>query len=162
MGTIDRISQKNAMDRMIGEKLESHSFSDKLKGKPLKIRSVNFTVSLEKQILAYAGVPEYMKRAKLVEEKISGIKSGLQKKYNDLDKKLGNNSVTFNKAWNDLLESYDFQAVNELIKKHNLLYPQEANLKIDPDTREYLLGSEIWEKTPLMDRSLIIEELPFK
>lgn len=162
MGYIDRISKNNARDRMIREKLESHTFSDKRIGKPLNIVSVNFTVPLEKTIMSYAGIPEYMQRAKLVEEKIAKIKSDLKLYYDKLKKKEGNNHIKFNRSWKKMLESYNFQEVNELINKHNLFYPQEANLRMDFDTGEYLLGSDIWRKTPLFSVSLILEELPFK
>lgn len=162
MGFIDRISKNNARDRMIREKLESHTFSNKCIGKPLNIISVNFTVPLEKTIMSYAGIPEYIQRAKLVEEKITKIKSDLKLHYDKLEKKEGNNHIKFNRSWKKILESYNFQEANELINKHNLYYPQEANLRMDFDTGEYLLGSDIWRKTPLFSVLLILEELPFK
>ncbi len=161
MGFIDRISKNNAKERMIGEKLESYNFSDKVKGKPLNIVSANFTVSLENKIMACAGIPEYIQRAKLVEEKITKIKADLKIRYDKLEKKLGNNHARFNKSWESILKSYNFQEVNELIEKHNMFYPLEANLRMDFDSSEYLLGSNIWEKTPLLSASLILEELPF-
>lgn len=162
MGFIDRISRNNARDRLIREKLESHPFSDKCIGKPLNIISVNFTVPLEKTIMSYAGIPEYIQRAKLVEEKTTKIKSDLKLQYDKLEKRVGNNRIKFNKSWENILKSYNFQDINQLIEKHNLFYPQEANLRMDFDTGEYLLGSDIWRKTPLFSVSLILEELPFK
>jgi len=162
MKIIDKISYNNAKERMIREKLESHAFSDKYKGKPLKIRQVNFTVPLEKQILSYVGVPEYVKRAKVVEEKIIKIKLDLKRQYDSLGETSGNNLDSFNNAWDSILKSYDFQEINELIEKHNLLYPQEANLRMDTNSGEYLLGSKVWKQTPVFSISFIVEELPFK
>ena len=148
MGFIDRISRNNAKERMISEKLKAYKFSDRVKGKPLNIVSGNFTVPLENRIMAYAGIPEYIQRAKLVDEKIIKIKADLKMRYEKLEKKFGNKQVKFNKSWEDILNCYNFQEVNELIIKHNLLYHQEANLRMDFETGEYLLGSNIWEKTP--------------
>ena len=73
MGFIDRISRNNAKERMISEKLKAYKFSDRVKGKPLNIVSGNFTVPLENRIMAYAGIPEYIQRAKRVDEKIIKI-----------------------------------------------------------------------------------------
>lgn len=162
MGFIDRISKNNAKERMIREKLDSYNFSDKVKGKPLNIVSVNFTVPLENKIMAYAGIPEYIQRAKLVDEKILKIRSDLRMKYDKLERKFGKNYVKFNKAWENILKFYNFQEVNELIEKHNLYYPIEANLSMDFESGEYMLGSNTWERTPLFCASLILEEMPFK
>ncbi len=162
MSFIDRISRNNAKERMIREKLDSYNLSDKVKGKPLNIISVNFTVPLENKIMAYAGIPEYIQRAKLVEERIIKTKTDLKTRYEKLDKRIGYNYGKFNKSWENILKSCCFQEINQLIEKHNLLYPQEANLKMDLESGEYLLGSIVWKKTPLLSVSLILEELPFK
>jgi len=50
--------------------------------------------------------------------------------------------------------------VNELIRQHNLWYPAEAKLPMDPRTRDFVLvGGRPYRRRPL-DASWVLERFP--
>jgi hypothetical protein len=45
----------------------------------------------------------------------------------------------FADAWHDLVSSWSFDEVNDLIERHNRWYPVESRLPMDPKRRDYAL-----------------------
>jgi hypothetical protein len=69
-------------------------------------------------------------------------------------------SATFAAAWREEVERWSFDEVNDLIERHNLYYPAESRLPMDPKTRTYaLVNGEDYRRRPL-DVSWALERFP--
>jgi hypothetical protein len=66
----------------------------------------------------------------------------------------------FARRWRAIAARWRFDAVNELIDRHNRWYPIEARLPMDPRTGDFaLVGGEPYWKRPL-DAAWILERFP--
>ena len=72
----------------------------------------------------------------------------------------GSDPAAFERAWRRRAATWRFDAVNELIARHNLFYPVEARLPMDPRTRDFVLvGGKPYRIRPL-DAAWILERFP--
>ena len=66
----------------------------------------------------------------------------------------------FPERWDRVAGRWRFDAVNELIRRHNRFFPAEARLPMDPKTRDYaLVNGRPYQLEPL-GRSWILERFP--
>ena len=63
-------------------------------------------------------------------------------------------------TWHELVRTWDFGEVNDLIERHNRWYPAEARLPMDPTTGDYaLVNGRSYRRRPL-DASWALERFP--
>ena len=64
------------------------------------------------------------------------------------------------RRWRRLAARWSFHAVNQLIEQHNLWYPVEARLPMDPRTGDFVLvGGAPYRLRPL-DADWVLERFP--
>lgn len=157
---IDKIFRIRAKDRKMGEQIDSHAFTDNLKGKPLRVRQKNFSVPLADQVQSYYGAPEYALRASKIENAIDQLMDELSLEYTNMINKFSNKPEVFAQKWIEFIESLELNELNDLIEKHNKNYPLEANLNIDPHSGKYLMGSTSWEEQEKITKDILIKKFP--
>jgi hypothetical protein len=62
----------------------------------------------------------------------------LEAAYAELKDDCRRDAELFTRRWRDQARSWSFEDLNELIREHNQWYPAEANLPMDPRTRDYV------------------------
>jgi hypothetical protein len=66
----------------------------------------------------------------------------------------------FAAEWRAHAAGFDLSAVNELVRRHNLYFPAEANLAMDPRTGDYIgIGGGDYRRYPL-DGGWVLERFP--
>ena len=159
-GMVDKFFRMRAKDRRVGEKLDSHEFSEDIKGKPIKIRQKNFTVPLSRQVQSYLGAPEYALRARKIEDAIDRLMKELTMSFHDMRDQYSDKPDLFSHKWQQLINGLDLNELNDLIEKHNRYYPVEANLRADPHSGKYLLGGSIWQEKEKITKEKLLKRFP--
>lgn len=159
-GKRENIFRKRAKERLLGEKLASQGIPESIKGKPLKIPQVNFTISLENKVKSMFGPPHYATRARRIENITQKLMEGLTIEYASMIDSFGDDPETFARQWKELIGLLELDELNDLIEKHNTYYPVEANLQIDPDSGAPLIGSVPWEPKELISTESLLKRFP--
>jgi hypothetical protein len=117
-----------------------------VRGKPLERRMRNFSLAADRYALSLAGPPAHSRRLREIEEEIAAHEERLAQAWVELVEQHGDDTEGFGRAWRALAGRWRFDAVNELIERHNLFYPAEARLAMDPRTRDFVLvgGRPYW------------------
>ena len=131
-----------------------------MRGKPLERRLRNFSLAADRYALSLAGPPAHSRRLREIEEEIAAHEERLAAAWVELVEQHGDDAGGFSGAWRALAERWRFDAVNELIERHNLFYPAEARLPMDPRTRDYVLVGGRPYRIPPLDAGWILERLP--
>lgn len=160
MSVRDNITRMKARDQLIAKKLESADIPEELKGKPLKLPQMNFKISLEKLVQSMYGPPWYALRARQVEDKVDGLMNKVAKEYKNMIDTLGMNAEIFAQQWKEYIGSLQLEELNDLIERHNIYYPVEANLSIDLKTEGFLVGSTAWEPKEKITTGGLLERFP--
>jgi len=121
-------------------------------GKPLPRRIRAFGAQAHTYLASLAGPPLYMQRARLIDEETERHRARLAEAYelyrDDPDE------------WHRIAEGWNFTEVNDLIERHNLWYPVEARLPMNPKTKDYVeVGGRPYRREPL-DARWILEQFP--
>ena len=121
------------------EKRLARSFVDPESGygKPLSRRARQTKRSVE-SYLKGGVMPRYMERLREIETSIRSQRRELERAYRDLREECGADADEFARRWRARVGTWSFEALNELIRQHNEWYPIEANLPMDPRTRDYV------------------------
>ncbi len=70
------------------------------------------------------------------------------------------NQGVFSRRWRAIVRRWSFYEVNDLIDRHNLWYPVESRLPMDPRTGDYaLVNGRDYRRRPL-DPSWVFERYP--
>ena len=107
-------------------------------GKPLSRRARQTKRSVE-SYLKGGVMPRYMERLREIETSIRSQRRELERSYRSLREECGADAEEFARRWRARVEAWPFAALNTLIREHNEWYPIEANLPMDPRTRDYVL-----------------------
>ena len=83
--------------------------------------------------------PRYMQRLREIEIEFQLQRRRLEDAYRALAEECRGRRGLFALRWQDQAASWGFGALNQLIREHNDWYPVEANLPMDPRTRDYVL-----------------------
>src|SRR3954453_11439934 len=97
-------------------------------GQPLSERARQRQRSIESYLRGEA-LPRYMQRAAEIDRAVRRHEDDLRRAYAD------RNART---RWLEVVECWDFAAVNELIREHNEWYPVERDLPMNPRTKDYV------------------------
>ncbi len=81
--------------------------------------------------------PRYMRRLRDIEVAYRAERRRLEAAYSELLEALGDDLAQFSQRWHERAQAWRFDRLNELIVEHNAWYPVEANLPMDPRTRDY-------------------------
>jgi hypothetical protein len=131
-----------------------------VRGKPLERRRRNFSLSADRYALSLAGPPAHSRRLREIEEEIGAHEGQLAQAWVELVEQHGDDTQRLARAWRALAERWRFDAVNELIERHNLFYPAEARLAMDPRTRDFVpVGGRPYRMRPL-DSRWILQRFP--
>jgi Zn-dependent protease with chaperone function len=127
-----------------------------VRGKPLERRKRNFSLSADRYALSLAGPPAHSRRLREIEEEIGAHEERLAQAWVGLVEQHGDDTQGLARAWRALAERWRFDAVNELIERHNLFYPAEARLAMDPRTRDFVpVGGRPYRMRPLDSRWIL-------
>jgi hypothetical protein len=107
-------------------------------GKPLSRRTRQTKRTVESYLKAGV-MPRYMERLREIETGLRNERKRLARAYEELREECGHDADGFARRWRARVGSLRFDRLNELIREHNDWYPIEANLPMDPRTRDYVL-----------------------
>jgi hypothetical protein len=100
-----------------------------------------------------------VQRLREIEDEIAAHEEALGAAYEHLSEECRARGE-FARRWRALAARWSFDAVNELIARHNLYYPAEARLPMDPRTGDFVfVGGAPYRRRPL-DADWILERLP--
>jgi hypothetical protein len=151
--------RQTLLEQRLVDRLEQDLEGSPLRGEPLPRRLRNFSVSADRYALSLAGPPAHVRRLRAIEEEIATHEEALRVAWIGLARAAGSTDE-FARRWRAFAERWSFDAVNELIRVHNLWYPAEARLPMDPRTRDYVLvGGAPYRRRPL-DAAWILERFP--
>jgi hypothetical protein len=133
-------------------KLAAETELNPLAGRPLKRRIRRFRPDPDRYIASLGGPLPYMQRLRQIEDEVDAHLARLAEAYAEH----GGDP----ERWRQIAARWSFDAVNDLIERHNRYYPIEARLAMDPRTRDYVeVGGRPYSRDPL-DASWILERFP--
>jgi hypothetical protein len=138
--------------------LEQDLEGSPLRGKPLRGRLRNFRPAVDRYLVSLGGPLPYMRRLRQIELETEEHARRLAEARRDLAGSCDGDA--FARRWRTLAERWSFDAVNELIARHNRWYPAEARLPMDPRSGDFVLvGGKPYRREPL-DAAWILERFP--
>jgi hypothetical protein len=148
------------LERRVADKLAEDLEGSPVRGKPLERRMRNFSLAADRYALSLAGPPAHSRRLREIEEEIAAHEERLAAAWVELVERHGDDTLGFSRAWREVAHRWRFDAVNELIERHNLFYPAEARLAMDPRTGDFVpVGGRPYRIRPL-DADWILERFP--
>jgi hypothetical protein len=109
-------------------------------GRPLRRSTLQRTRSVESYLRGDA-LPRYIRRAAEIERGARGHEAALAEARAQLAEACAGDPAAFAARWTRLVQAWDFEDVNELVRQHNDWYPVERDLPMDPRTGDYVLVS---------------------
>jgi hypothetical protein len=147
-------------ERRLADQLAQDLEGSPVKGRPLERRLRNFSLAADRYALSLAGPPAHSRRLREIEEEIAAHEESLRAEWENLARRHRGDPNGFAPAWRVFAGRWRFDAVNELIARHNLFYPVEARLAMDPRTRDFVLvGGKPYRIRPL-DADWILARFP--
>ena len=138
--------------------LERELADSPLRGKPLRRRQRNWRPEADSYIASLGGPLPYMQRLRAIHDETEEHLARLAAAHARLAREC--EGAEFARRWRRLVAGWRFDAVNELIARHNRWFPIEARLPMDPRTRDFaLVGGEPYWKRPL-DAAWALERFP--
>jgi hypothetical protein len=131
-----------------------------LRGKPLPRRLRNFTPSVDRLVASLGGPLPYMQRLREIELQTDAHLQALAERWNELAIDCRGDAAAFERRWRQVVARWSFDAVNDLIDRHNRYYPAESRLPMDPRTRDFVLvNGQRYERAQL-DTRWALEHFP--
>jgi len=148
------------LEQRLADRLDEDLQGSPVRGKPLERRMRNFSLSADRYALSLAGPPAHSRRLREIEDEMAAHEERLAEAWVELSERHGDDPGAFARAWRALAERWRFDAVNELIERHNRFYPAEARLPMDPRTRDFVLVGGRPYRISLLDRDWILARFP--
>jgi hypothetical protein len=134
------------------DRLDGDRDVNPLLGTPLRRRLRNFRAEPDNYLASLGGPLPYMRRLRTIEAETDRHLEELATAYEEHRGRP--------EAWRAVATSWNFDAVNDLIEKHNRWYPIEARLAMDPRSRDFVkVGGRPYRREPL-DASWVLERFP--
>jgi hypothetical protein len=131
-----------------------------LAGRPLPIRARHFRPAAEAYLVATRGPLPYMLRLREIEQRTEAHEADLADARRALVEEHGDDPGAFARAWTAHAADARFDEVNDLIERHNLWYPVESRLPMDPRTGDHaLVNGRDYRLSPL-DAAWVLERFP--
>ena len=132
--------------------LEADLRDSPLRGRELQLRLRNFRPDPGSYLASLGGPLPYMARLREIDALTIQHEQQLAAAYEILGRDAD--------AWEALARRWEFREVNGLIERHNLWYPAESRLPMDPRTGDYaLVNGRSYRRRPL-DASWVLERFP--
>ena len=130
--------------------LEQDLDGSPLVGKPLPRRIRNFRPAVDRYLASLGGPLPYMRRLRQIELETSEHERRLAEEWQLLASDCRGDRGEFASRWRRMAERQRFDAVNELIARHNLWYPVEARLPMDVRSGDFVsVGGRPYRRAPL-------------
>lgn len=126
-------------------------------GKPQRLRVRNFRPTADSYIASLGGPLPYMRRLRQIAEETAEHERQLAEARDAMEQE---GADDFAERWERLARRWRFDAVNELIARHNQFFPAEARLPMDPKTRDYALVNGRPYRLQPLDAAWILERFP--
>jgi hypothetical protein len=151
---------ETARDRRERAALEEDLQESPLAGRPLRRRLRNFRPDATAQLTAIGGPLAWMRRLRKIELALDQHESRLREAQEELRVQCGADAARLAGEWRSLAEAWDFSDVNALIESHNLHYPAESRLPMNPRTGDFVLvNGRPYTRDPV-DARWIFERFP--
>jgi hypothetical protein len=173
MGGVDRREREEIMgqwggrrvdddprDRVLGEAIARDLEGSPLVGRPQRYRPRNFRPNPESYIASLGGPLPYMRRLRQIHEETAEHERQLAEARAELAESTSDEPALFAARWEELARRWRFDALNELIDRHNRYYPAEARLPMDPVTRDYALVNGKPYRIEPLDAAWILASFP--
>ena len=131
-----------------------------LAGKPLPIRPRAFRPTAEAYLVATRGPLPYMLRLREIEQGTAELESRLQEAWEALAAECEDEPARFRREWTDRVAALRFDDLNDLIERHNLWYPVESRLPMDPRRGDYALVNGRDYRIEPLDDQWVLERFP--
>jgi hypothetical protein len=128
-------------------------------GKPLSRRTRQTKRTVESYLKAGV-MPRYMERLREIEIGLRTARRSIERAYAALAEEHGGDADEFARRWRARARTLRFDRLNEQIREHNDWYPIEANLPMDPRTRDYVLIRGRSYRRPELTPKWILEQFP--
>jgi hypothetical protein len=138
------------LERRIADRLHEDLEGSPFSGKPLPRRLRNFSAAADRYAISLAGPPAYSRRLREIEDETVAHEQALGAAWEELACRCAGHPQRFARRWRAVAARWNFDAVNELIERHNIYYPAEARLPMDPRTGDFVLvGGSPYRRQPL-------------
>jgi hypothetical protein len=144
-------------DRALGDAVARDLDGSPVVGRPQRYRARNFRPTAESYIASLGGPLPYMRRLRQIAEETAEHERQLAEARAAVAVESPDD---FAGRWERLARRWRFDAVNELIERHNRFYPAEARLPMDPATRDYALVNGRPYRLEPLDAVWILERFP--
>ncbi len=104
--------------------------------------------------------PRYMERLRELETEYRSQLRLLEAAYRAEEHDSGDDPALFSSRWRARAQAWSFDRLNDLVRQHNAWYPVEANLPMDPRTRDYVAVSGASYRRAELDPEWILEHFP--
>ena len=148
------------LERRLAERLDEDLEGSPLRGRELPRRLRNFSLAADRYALSLAGPPAHSRRLREIEDEIAAHEAALGAAWRELSQRHPDDQSGFARRWRALARRWSFDAVNDLIRLHNLWYPAEARLPMDPRTRDFVLVGGAPYRRRELDVEWILERFP--
>jgi hypothetical protein len=128
-------------------------------GKPLRRSSLQRSRSVESYLRGEA-LPRYIRRAVEIERATRTHLRELERARRRLREECGPDARAFAQLWEARVRSWDFTAVNELVREHNEWYPVERDLPMDPRAGDYVPVNGRSYRRAELDAAWALRRLP--
>ena len=128
-------------------------------GKPLSERTLQRQRTVESNLRGDA-IPRYMTRAAEIDRGLHAHRRRLADAHHRLREACGTDAERFAREWEERAQSWDFSALNDLIRVHNEWYPIERDLAMDPRTGDYVLVHGRSYKRELVGPTWVLAQFP--
>ena len=152
--------ESTELERRQAERIAEDLAGSPVAGKPLPRRLRNFSPAADRYALSIAGPPAYSRRLREIEDEVAAHVQALEAAWDDLAARCGDEPAVFARRWHELAAGWSFDAVNELIERHNAYYPVEARLAMDPRTGDFVLVGGAPYRRRLLDANWVLERFP--
>lgn len=119
-------------------------------------------ISTDKRMaaLAVGGAPAWSRRLRRIDTLTDAALADLASAWRGLAKARRRSPARFAAEWLEHAATFDFAHVNDLIRRHNLYFPAEANLAMDVHTGDYIgIGGGDYRRQPL-DTAWVLAHFP--
>jgi hypothetical protein len=146
-------------DRREREALEQDVQGNPGAGAPVRQRLRNFRPDASAAIAALGGPTAWMRRLRAIEVEVEMHERQLAEAREALLADTPD-AESFEMAWRELAEAWDFDEINDLIEGHNRNFPAESRLPMNPRTGDFvLINGRPYTREPL-DAEWILARFP--
>ncbi|HET9436897.1 MAG TPA: hypothetical protein VFO64_01755, partial [Gaiellaceae bacterium] len=95
-----------------------------------------------------------------IEQRIEHHETELREEWLALARERAADPAGFERAWRARAQAIVFEEVNDLVERHNLWYPAESRLPMDPRTGDYALVNGRDYRLEPLDADWVLERFP--